>query len=419
MKVELRLVVGREALRCALLAMAPEIDDLLESSPELMKQLQQATVAAVPVSQLLDNMLSPEKRLRIDAVATVQRAEARQSAEVTSSAWAASEQRLAAVAEAAVVATATLRKANDCCEELLSDALAQPVENVVFYQSERPAGWTSHAARVFANAVAGVQASADASDGHTASPWPHRLGTTSGVETAEQKAAPVAEAKRLTEAAKAEQKRLFTSPPALVRVGARKTSTSRRLGIAGKKRGISKLTPAVKAQWVHPTCWNKGYRNVRRPEIKFDDIPCFKQRLWGSVADMQNGIIGICGGDRKNASFKVQGPLDLFAAPGGEKLFRENDFKACVEHWVTMGESQEPGVVGKRHMLALTLYPDLFDRTNESWNTVEDDDPLKDIKNYVKGKVIKYSVAMNAMNRLMGYNFAIGSTTVENWTVVA
>ena len=64
--------------------MAPEIDDLLESSPELMKQLQQATVAAVPVSQLLDNMLSPEKRLRIDAVATVQRAEARQSAEVTS-----------------------------------------------------------------------------------------------------------------------------------------------------------------------------------------------------------------------------------------------------------------------------------------------------------------------------------------------
>ena len=168
-------MVGREALRCALLAMAPEIDDLLESSPELMKQLQQATVAAVPVSQLLDNMLSPEKRLRIDAVATVQRAEARQSAEVTSSAWAASEQRLAAVAEAAVVATATLRKANDCSEELLSDALAQPVENVVFYLSERPAGWTSHAARVFANAVAGVQASADASDGHTASPWPHRL----------------------------------------------------------------------------------------------------------------------------------------------------------------------------------------------------------------------------------------------------
>ena len=100
---------------------------------------------------------------------------------------------------------------------------------------------------------------------------------------------------------------------------------------------------------------------------------------------MQNGIIGICGGDRKNASFKVQGPLDLFAAPGGEKLFRENDFKACVEHWVTMGESQEPGVVGKRHMLALTLYPDLFDRTNESWNTVEDDDPLKDIKNYALG----------------------------------
>ena len=80
----------------------------------------------------------------VDLAAPVGVAAARQSS--APSAEAASERRVVALglAEAAAVATATLR--HDSSEESLTDTLALPVEGVVFYQSERPAGWAAQAA---------------------------------------------------------------------------------------------------------------------------------------------------------------------------------------------------------------------------------------------------------------------------------
>ena len=60
-----------------------------------------------------------------------------------------SERRVGALAQAAACATATLATATlrrDSSEESLTDTLAQPVDGVVFYQSERPTSWAAKAA---------------------------------------------------------------------------------------------------------------------------------------------------------------------------------------------------------------------------------------------------------------------------------
>lgn len=179
-------------------------------------------------------------------------------------------------------------------------------------------------------------------------------------------------------------------------------------------RGPGALSGAVKASWMQPSCWNKDGSIFSRPSISFENIPCFKERNWTSVDAAKDGIINIRNGNRTGAGFKVQGPLDLFAAPGNEKWFDSHDFKGFVKHWVTMGEfAPDSGVVGKRHLIALTLWPGLFERSAVSWNKIADNDPLKDVKNYIKRKAVTYSVAINAMDRFMGYNFATTSSVSE------